>query len=99
LLERKEFNVRFEGPHLTSVARIFAQHESEFCRGRKPDNKRRIYVGFEILTAMVMKSIIFWVITPYSPLKVNRRFGETSTPFSGPKKKPGKKPKRRLTLN
>jgi hypothetical protein len=34
-------------------------------------------VGFEVLTAVVMKISIFWDITPCSPLKVNRRFGET----------------------
>jgi hypothetical protein len=28
-------------------------------------------VGFEVLTAVVMKSSIFWDITPCSPLKVN----------------------------
>jgi hypothetical protein len=33
---------------------------------------------FEILTAAVMKSTIFWNITPCSPLSVNRRFGGTS---------------------
>jgi hypothetical protein len=31
--------------------------------------------GFEVLTAVVMKSTIFWDITPCSPVKVNRRFG------------------------
>jgi hypothetical protein len=35
------------------------------------------YVGFEVFTAVVMKSTIFWVITPCSPLSVNRRFGGT----------------------
>jgi hypothetical protein len=39
-----------------------------------PTNK---YVTFEVLTAVVMKSIIFWDITPCNPLKVNRSFGET----------------------
>jgi hypothetical protein len=34
-------------------------------------------VGFEVLTAAVMKIIIFWDITPCSPLKVNWRFGRT----------------------
>jgi hypothetical protein len=34
-------------------------------------------VGFEVLTAVVMKSSIFWDITPCSPLKVNQRFGGT----------------------
>jgi hypothetical protein len=36
-----------------------------------------IYVGFEVFTAVVMKSIIFWDMTPCSPLSVNRRFGGT----------------------
>jgi hypothetical protein len=34
-------------------------------------------VGFEILTAVIMKNSVFWNITPCSPLKVNRRFGGT----------------------
>jgi hypothetical protein len=32
-------------------------------------------VGSEVLTTVVMKSTIFWDITPSSPLKVKRRFG------------------------
>jgi hypothetical protein len=35
---------------------------------------------FEVLAAVVMKSTIFWDITPCSPLKVNRRFGELCLP-------------------
>jgi hypothetical protein len=35
------------------------------------------YVGFEVLTAVIMKITIFWDITPCSPLSVNRRFGGT----------------------
>jgi hypothetical protein len=38
---------------------------------------RYYFVGFEVLTAVVMKSTIFWDITPCSPLSVNRRFGGT----------------------
>jgi hypothetical protein len=34
-----------------------------------------LYVGFEVLTAVVMGSTIFWDITQCSPLNVNRRFG------------------------
>jgi hypothetical protein len=34
-------------------------------------------VGFEAFTAVVMKSIIFWDMTPCSPLSFNRRFGGT----------------------
>jgi hypothetical protein len=31
-----------------------------------------MFVGFEFLTAMVMKSSIFWDITPCSPLTVQQ---------------------------
>jgi hypothetical protein len=34
-------------------------------------------VGFEVLTAVVMKSSMFWDKTPCSALKVKRRFGGT----------------------
>jgi hypothetical protein len=34
-------------------------------------------VTFEVLVAVVMKSSIFWDITPCSPLKENPRFGGT----------------------
>jgi hypothetical protein len=44
------------------------------------------YVGFEVLTPVLMKSSVFWHITPCSPLKMNRRFGET--PSSHSKNKP-----------
>jgi hypothetical protein len=32
------------------------------------------YVGFKVLTVVVMKSTILWDITPCSLLSVNRRF-------------------------
>jgi hypothetical protein len=35
------------------------------------------FVGFEVLTAVVMSNSIFWDITPCSPLKDNRRLGGT----------------------
>jgi hypothetical protein len=35
------------------------------------------FVGFEVLTAVVIKSTIFWDITPCGPLKANWRFGGT----------------------
>jgi hypothetical protein len=35
------------------------------------------YVGFEVFTAVVMKSTIFWDMTLCSPLSFNRRFGGT----------------------
>jgi hypothetical protein len=36
-----------------------------------------MYVGFEVSTAVVMKSIIFWDIPPCSLLSCNRHFGGT----------------------
>jgi hypothetical protein len=36
-----------------------------------------LYLRFEVLTAMVMKSNVAWDIMLYSQLKVNRRFGGT----------------------
>jgi hypothetical protein len=39
-----------------------------------------------------MKSIVVWDITQYSPVKVNRRFGNTSPASLGFKRKPSKKP-------
>jgi hypothetical protein len=35
------------------------------------------YVAFEVFTAVVMKSIIFWDVTPCRLLSCNRRFGGT----------------------
>jgi hypothetical protein len=38
---------------------------------------RHQYIAFEVLIPVVMKSSIFWDISPCSPSKVNRRFGRT----------------------
>jgi hypothetical protein len=35
------------------------------------------WVGFEVFTAVVMKSVIFWDVTPCSLLSFNRRLGGT----------------------
>jgi hypothetical protein len=35
------------------------------------------FVGFEVSTAVVIKGIIFWDMTPCSPLSYNQRFGGT----------------------
>jgi hypothetical protein len=39
--------------------------------------QRFIAVRFEVLTAVIMESCVFWDITPCSPVKVNLRFGGT----------------------
>jgi hypothetical protein len=41
----------------------------------KTDSNGLERVGFEVLTVVVMKSTLFWDITPWSPLSVKRRFG------------------------
>jgi hypothetical protein len=43
----------------------------------EPAEIRTEYVGLEVLTPVVMKSAIFWDLTPCSPLKVNRSSGRT----------------------
>jgi hypothetical protein len=73
-----------------------------------------LYVGFEVYTSVVMKSIIFWDMTPGNPLSFNSRFGGTyllhlqgqrnrfSKPASKQMAEDGKRyvpPKRRLKLN
>jgi hypothetical protein len=53
----------------------------------------KVFVGFEVLTAVVMKSSVFWDITPCSPLKVNRCFGGTyRIHLQGGENTPRKKP-------
>jgi hypothetical protein len=50
------------------------------------------YVRSEILTLVVMKSSIFWDITPYIPFESQRTFQRNmSSPSSGSKNKPRKK--------
>jgi hypothetical protein len=47
------------------------------CNNVFSNKMKLLHVGFEDLTAVVMKSTIFWDITPCSPLSVNWRFGGT----------------------
>jgi hypothetical protein len=49
-----------------------------------------INVGSEVLTAVAMRSSVFWDMKPCSPLKVNRRFGRTCRLYP---------PKHRMTFN
>jgi hypothetical protein len=53
------------GSSETSVA------TQQTTRRHIPEDDTLLQVGFEVLTAVVMKSIIFLDITPCSPLKVN----------------------------
>jgi hypothetical protein len=44
------------------------------------------HVGFEVFTAVVIKRIIFWDVTPCSLLRCNRRFWGTDYTASHPRK-------------
>jgi hypothetical protein len=44
----------------------------------------KFYVGFEVLTAVIINVAILWDIAPYSPY-LSRRFGNVSFPSSGQK--------------
>jgi hypothetical protein len=58
------------------------------------------FVGFEVFTAVIMKSTIFWDITLCSPLSVNRSFGATyRLHFLGRKNKFSKKPAFKLVAS
>jgi hypothetical protein len=46
-----------------------------------------LLVGFEVLTAVVMKSSIFWDITQCNPFKVNRSFRKNISPIFGVEEK------------
>jgi hypothetical protein len=61
----------------------------------------KIYdVGFEVFTAVVMKSIIFWDMTPCSPLSFNRCFGGTYRLFFRVEEISSKNPaSKQMTLN
>jgi hypothetical protein len=87
------------GRQISSISRCVQQRDKgQFCFFRNTSVLKPLSsfqksgtnlndVGFEVLTAVVMKSTIFWDITLFSPLEVNLRFGRTP-PSSGSKNKP-----------
>jgi hypothetical protein len=52
--------------HFTSEQRTYINSQTN-----------NISVGFHVLIAAVVKNTMFWVSTPFSPLKVSQRFGGT----------------------
>jgi hypothetical protein len=42
-----------------------------------PKQKEINHVGFRVLTAVILRSTIFWELTTYSTREVHRRFGGT----------------------
>jgi hypothetical protein len=57
------------------------------------------YVWIEVLTAVVLKSSVFWDIMPSSPFKVNRRFGGTyHLHFKGRRISPARKQRESIVM-
>jgi hypothetical protein len=48
------------------------------------------YARLETVTAVVLKSYIFWDTTPRSLLKIDRRFGKSPLHLQGPRKRQGR---------
>jgi hypothetical protein len=64
--------------HPTSVLSTSTYHFAPLRRsGNFWQSLASLSLGFEVVRAVVIKSSIFWDITPYSPLKGNLRFGGT----------------------
>jgi hypothetical protein len=61
----------------TILGIYFEKHRLGKPRRRWEDNIK-MYVGYEVLTEMFMKSSIFWDIIPCNPFKINQHFGVTS---------------------
>jgi hypothetical protein len=75
-----------ENKHKTigPTERPILKGEHFITTSKKTHRKPVTYVGFEVFTAVVMKSTIFWDITPCNPLRVNTTFRRnTSPPSSG----------------
>jgi hypothetical protein len=69
------------------------KQETKTSRINRGNVNKMELVGFAVLTAVVMKSTIFWDITPCGPLKGIRRFGGTyRLHLQGRKNKLSKKP-------
>jgi hypothetical protein len=88
-LQRTVFLIR----HMTHCSQ-YRSPSSNYRRWKSTENRNPLKdVGFEVLTAVVMKSTVFWDITPCSPLSGNRRFGGTYRLYlQGRKTKLSKKP-------
>jgi hypothetical protein len=86
---------------LVDIYRCFDLIFRFHLQGRKICPALRKVAAFEVFTAVVMKSTIFWDITPCRRLSVNRRFGGTyCLHIHGRRNKFSKKPaSKRLTLN
>jgi hypothetical protein len=70
-----QYNMDYETAYKSSVGfsfSLFLRLVSILALTFQTNNNNKC--KFEVLTAVVMKNYIFWETTPWSPLKVNRRF-------------------------
>jgi hypothetical protein len=76
-----QVNSQLHAPDALPTGTSFMYPLNGRLSGLQSRSRQSVYIkslaGFEVLTAVVTKSTIFWDITPCSPLKVNRRFGGT----------------------
>jgi hypothetical protein len=65
------------GLQIANVKRPVRNEMSHVARTwtKEDINNNLQYVGFPDVVTVVMKSYIFWDMTPCTPVKVNRRFG------------------------
>jgi hypothetical protein len=71
-------NSRFISSYFRVFSDIVPTAKCMKCQTRKMTKEKLVfpYVGFEVLTTVIMKSSVFWDKMPCSPMKVNR-FGGT----------------------
>jgi hypothetical protein len=73
--QHRKFQIKAKGPSHRSIRcgdRIFAVKRLRESLHRAKCPNSQWFVGFEVLTAVIMKSTIYWDITLCSPLNVNR---------------------------
>jgi hypothetical protein len=66
----------------TSDFNCTSKHWTQLRYERINESNHKINVGFEVLTAVLIKSSVFWDITPCSPLKVKPTFRRNISPPS-----------------
>jgi hypothetical protein len=69
----RKLNTKLKNMLVSSAAKVY-------CSVISTAGFIHLLVGFEVLTAVIMSSYIFWNTSPCSPLKINRRFGGTCRP-------------------
>jgi hypothetical protein len=74
--EKSDYRHRLRQKYLISIF-LATEHRCDHCLHHYKMAEINFFQVFEVLTAVVMKDSVFWDMTPYSPLKVNRRLGGT----------------------